>query len=526
VTTKKEVNTQQSQSDKDISMYSESASNECLTDSECLVMKIDTPAEYDAIINNNSDQSDDEKLDNNCACVENLETQSLSEDMIAFADGNNISFCCEDEKPTWASCAAKVSILGDLAITMQTLASTTIQNEDFNPGEFLVQVVELSNRTNNLASDLYMEAQKLLREHQEVTHFECVSKEDNDLVDHDPGKRPLKLSDNQKKHLIMLGPCQPKLSVFPKTKELELNSKQSKFSSSWYREFPHLEYSVSRDAAFCFVCSLFPHGPGRSKADQSWIKGISWFKMKGSLGRKKEGKLLSHFTSESHKAALMDFLSFTKYNSHVDVQLSKEMRACLLAEEKLRLQNTEVVTILLDVARTLARQGLAFRGDGNDTEGNFNQITRLLSRHNPSLNHWLESKDMKQFQTTYMSGKSQNEFIHLLADAVRENIVNEVSVAGMFGVMADTTPDVSNKDQLAVAVRYLDTDDHPVERLVQVKEATDKTGEEWQTKFCHLYRSVRSTIQCCVFKRMTALPICRVHTMEPKRSFPKRLKER
>jgi hypothetical protein len=52
-----------------------------------------------------------------------------------------------------------------------------------------------------------------------------------------------------------------------------------------------------------------------------------------------------------------------------------------------------------------------------------------------------------------------------------------VSIAGMFAVMADTTPDVSNKDQLAVAVRYLVTNNHPVERLVQVKEATDKTGE-------------------------------------------------
>jgi hypothetical protein len=352
------------------------------------------------------------------ASVENHETLSLSEGMIAFADSNNVPFSCEGEGPSWASCAAKASMLGDLAIAMQTLASTTIQNEAFNPQEFLVQAVDLSDRTKNLASDLYMEAQKLLTEHQQVTHFECVSNEDNDLVDHDPGKRPLKLSDNQKKYLITLAPCQPRLTVFPKTKELEIHSKQCKFSSSWYSEFPHLEYSVSRDAAFCFICSLFPHGPGRSKAEQSWIKGIrTWSKMKGSLGRNKEGKLLAHFTSESHKAALMDFLSFTRTgtNSHVDVQLSKEMRACLLAEEKLRLQNTEVITILLDVARTLARQSLAFRGDGDDTEGNFHQIALLVSRHNPSLKHWLESKDMKQFRTTYMSGKSQNEFIQFVS---------------------------------------------------------------------------------------------------------------
>ncbi|CAB4042793.1 Hypothetical predicted protein [Paramuricea clavata] len=105
----------------------------------------------------------------------------------------------------------------------------------------------------------------------------------------------------------------------------------------------------------------------------------------------------------------------------------KQGNACVLiiALEKLRLQNTEVITILLGVARTLARQGLAFRGDGDDTEGNFHQITRLVSRHNPSLKHWLERKDMRQFQT---------EFIQLLADAVREDIVNEVSsIAGMFG---------------------------------------------------------------------------------------------
>jgi hypothetical protein len=89
--------------------------------------------------------------------IENHETLSLIGDMIAFADSNNISFSCEGEKPSWASCAAKASMLGDLAIAMQTLASTTIQNEAFNPQKFFVQVVDLSaDRTKNLASDLYM----------------------------------------------------------------------------------------------------------------------------------------------------------------------------------------------------------------------------------------------------------------------------------------------------------------------------------------------------------------------------------
>ena len=323
---------------KNTSMCSKSVSPGCLIDSErhneCWDMNtIDTLAESNEVV----DKNPCHEANNPCISVENHETPSLCENIMAFAESNEASFSCDPKKSSWMSCAAKASAIGDLAIAMQTLASRTIEDETFNQSEFVVQVVELSDRTQNLALDLYTEAQNLLTEYQhQVTHFDCVSSENSDLVDHDPGKRPPKLSDNQKKYLITLGPCQPRLTVFPKTKDSENKSKQCKFSASWYSEFPHIEYSVSSDAAFCFICSLFPRGPGRSKADQSWIKGIrAWSKMKGSLGRNKEGKLLAHFTSESHKAALMDFLNFTRTDSHVDAQLSKEMRKSLLAEEKL-----------------------------------------------------------------------------------------------------------------------------------------------------------------------------------------------
>jgi hypothetical protein len=42
--------------------------------------------------------------------------------------------------------------------------------------------------------------------------------------------------------------------------------------------------------------------------------------------------------------------------------------------------------MLFDIARTLARQGLAFRGVGNENGGNFMQLVKLLSRHNPLMN--------------------------------------------------------------------------------------------------------------------------------------------
>ena len=47
----------------------------------------------------------------------------------------------------------------------------------------------------------------------------------------------------------------------------------------------------------------------------------------------------------------------------------------------------------------------------------------------------------------------------------------------MFAVMADTTPDVSHKDRLALACRYVDHEGQPSERLLSLTEAKVKTGE-------------------------------------------------
>ncbi|CAI6353826.1 unnamed protein product [Macrosiphum euphorbiae] len=72
--------------------------------------------------------------------------------------------------------------------------------------------------------------------------------------------------------------------------------------------------------------------------------------------------------------------------------------------------------------------------------------------------------------------KSQNEFIELLAEETLKNIVEEVSTSDIFSVLADTTPDVSLKDQLSICLRYVDQGGSTNERLLDFVEVTDKTG--------------------------------------------------
>lgn len=78
------------------------------------------------------------------------------------------------------------------------------------------------------------------------------------------------------------------------------------------------------------------------------------------------------------------------------------------------------LTILFDITRILSRQGLAFRVDESEENGNFNQIVLLLSKHVAVLKKWLDDKAFRKHSVTYMSHDSQNEFIDLLSDEVKK----------------------------------------------------------------------------------------------------------
>ena len=57
-------------------------------------------------------------------------------------------------------------------------------------------------------------------------------------------------------------PVQPRNIRFPST---NLSGKLRSFNPTWYSAYPWLEYSVSRDAAFCYPCRLFTTGTGKAE---------------------------------------------------------------------------------------------------------------------------------------------------------------------------------------------------------------------------------------------------------------------
>ena len=412
-----------------------------------------------------------------------LESNTSEMDFINDSDMSTEPSDTEDELETlWATCAGKLQhMMNSLEETCHLILEEIKQQNIPNIEQFVLSVSELAESVENQGNELKKSAKRCL---EKIKKDKCTGSLSNEeiavLMEHDPGKRGKISSQNEREFLINMGPYQPKLATFP-TNDNITSGKHNRFSSQWYKEYPHLENSVHNNAAFCFVCCLFPEGVGRVSADNSWtVNGVrQWHKMK-SVGTKKKGKLAQHFTSQGHGEALKDFAAFVNPNQKVDTLLDSRRRQELIKEADDATFNTRVVSILFDIARTLAMQDIAFRGE-TDESSNFDQMVQLVSRQCTILKYWLNEKRMQPYHVTYMSRCSQNEFIKLIGDAVRHRIVKELEEEPAFSAMADTTPDVSNKDQMSIVVRYV-ADNAPVERLLSLTVLEDKSGDGHATE--------------------------------------------
>ncbi|CAB4037739.1 Hypothetical predicted protein [Paramuricea clavata] len=154
------------------------------------------------------------------------------------------------------------------------------------------------------------------------------------------------------------------------------------------------------------------------------------------------------------------------------------LRKKLLAqEERERLHNREVIKVILDCRRYLSRQALAFRGGDDDLNGKFRQLVNLFSRWIPFLKTWLNTTHLRPNRVTYLSGKSQNELINLLAVGVCNILTEQIRSSAVYAVLADTTPDVAHADQISLIIRYVDAEFRIQERLLKISEISSKTGD-------------------------------------------------
>ena len=101
-------------------------------------------------------------------------------------------------------------------------------------------VRDICQETATLAHQAQSLANLKVQEFSNISNKLYNVSEQDDVIEHVPAKRPEKFSEGQIRNLIYIGPCQPKLSSYPKNTELTMKGKQSSFSPTCYKEYPCL----------------------------------------------------------------------------------------------------------------------------------------------------------------------------------------------------------------------------------------------------------------------------------------------
>ena len=254
------------------------------------------------------------------------------------------------------------------------------------------------------------------------------------------------------------GPCQPRTVHFPVT---DIGGIPRRFVPEWFDEFGGwLEYSESKDRAYCFYCFLF-----REKKDG----GYEAFVKNGWNGYHRKERLQNHVgnVGGSHYLAMKKCDDLLQTKQHIDVAF-RDVSESAKKDYFTRLNGS------IDVARILVKQGLPFRGHDESkkslNKGNFREFRNFAEEQNPTLRKAVDKKNSDN--SLLIAPEIQKDIVHCFAKEVLHSILEEIG-DDIFCLLVDESRDVSWKEQMTVALRYVDKCGIVKERfvgLVHVKE--------------------------------------------------------
>lgn len=278
------------------------------------------------------------------------------------------------------------------------------------------------------------------------------------IMDYDPNIR-----EQVRRAYLLKGPCQPRNHQFP---QRNFSGFLRRFNSKWFDEYGSwLEYSISKDAAFCLYCYLFKTEIG----DQG---GGDCFVGEGYTNWKKKGRLKTHERSinGTHRQAQRKCQDLLNQKQHIEIVFSK------LSDDAKRDYKVQLTTSI-DCARFLLRQGLSFRGHDkselSNNQGNFLELLKFLCVQNENVRAVSLKNAPENLKLT--SPKIQKDICNTVAIETTNAIMKELG-DDFFSILLDDSRYVSTKEQMAVALRYVDKRGCVIERFVGIKHVTSTSA--------------------------------------------------
>ena len=231
---------------------------------------------------------------------------------------------------------------------------------------------------------------------------------------------------------------------FPKETLVKKKIVQRSFQSAWFKRWAWIHYDEVNDKALCHTCVKAYQANMLSNAclEPAFLSS-GYTNWKDATAKK--GGFPAHEKSNCHKEALERLVSLPSVVKDVGESISQ-------IHEEEKVYNRHVLLKILSNIRFLARQGSALRGSGSGKDSNFLQLYYLRSEDNPVMLNWITKKTDK-----YVSGDIQNEMLQVMALNILRKVASEIRSAEFFSIMIDETTDISNKEQVVLCIRWLDT---------------------------------------------------------------------
>lgn len=281
---------------------------------------------------------------------------------------------------------------------------------------------------------------------QEPHNSETVELNPADIVA-DPGlRKPIEqfhidIRDAVRREYLSRGPCQPIGHKYP---QKLMGNRQRSFHDSWFKMHNWLEYSIAKDAAFCFYCYLFKQPrPDNFGVDAFTSKGFTNWKHATGSFNEHVGKVDSF-----HNRARKHCEDFKNQRQSVSYKMDS-------GSKKLEQQYYGRITMILGVVRFLLLQALAFRGHdeshGSSNKGNFLEMIEWYKEKDKDAQKLLGNSPGNHLLT---SPKIQKHLCKACANKTTKAILKDIGERN-FAILVDESRDASIKEQMAVILRLV-----------------------------------------------------------------------
>jgi hypothetical protein len=252
------------------------------------------------------------------------------------------------------------------------------------------------------------------------------------------------IQDVARREYVNLGPCQPIGHKYKRTPFGKAGRLRS-FHDSWFKNHGDwLEYSVDKNAAFCFYCFLFKRSKAHNFGIESFTKvGFKNWKDGPSVLNAHVGGLDS-----AHNKSRQCYVAFKNQRQSVTHVIER-------GTIKEQHQYKAHLIIILGVIRFLMLQALAFRGHdespSSKNQGNFLEMMKWYKKKDPNARTLLESAGGNHLMTSH---QIQLDLCKACAEETTRSIIADIGDR-KFCLLVDESRDASIKEQMAMVLRFV-----------------------------------------------------------------------